>query len=679
MTSMTTRSYAVKVQKDFLEKITRAQPVQAIAELIWNGLDADATKVEVIIKEKSLGGMSEIVVKDNGVGIQYADAPTLFQNLGGSWKKAGTKTARNNRFLHGQEGRGRFKAFALGEIAEWDVVCLDNDVPKSFKIRMTATDLKKVDITEETVETARKESGVTLTISNLYKDHPSLVSDSGLQEFTETFALYLSNYRNVSIICDGKRIDPSSVIASKHSLDLSEIAIDDTTYPIKLEVIEWTSATSRALYLCTHEGFPIRRIEDRRFHIGPYQFSAYIKSEYLSILQKNGGIEIAELSPQINAAIDEAQTAIRTYFRKRAAQQARTIVEEWKKDEVYPYEGEAISRVEEVERQVFDIVSVNVAQYLPDFSSTPKKNKAFQLRMLKQSIEKSPEELQLILDEVLKLPKRKQTELAELLRDTSLSSIISASKMVADRLQFLTGLEAILFDTDKKKHLKERSQLHRIIAQNCWLFGEEYNLSVDDRSLSEVLRKHRELIGESAVIDEPVKHVSKSTGIVDLVLSRAIRRYKADELTHLVVELKAPKVKVDKKEIQQIEEYAMSVQKDERFRNVNTNWIFWAISDDYGDYAVHRMKNHAENNGKIHGEKNFSIWVKTWAQVLEENRARLQFFKEKLEYEADKGASLDYLKSRYSEFLEGVLVDEQELSESRHKEDESISTSTHAN
>ena len=112
-----------------------------------------------------------------------------------------------------------------------------------------------------------------------------------------------------------------------------------------------------------------------------------------------------------------------------------------------------------------------------------------------------------------------------------------------------TRIRALLFDAESKKRLKERSQLHRIIAQNCWLFGEEYNLSVDDQSLTEVLRKHRKLLGDNTVIDERVKHVSKERGIVDLVLSRAIRRHKADELTHLVVELKAPKVKIDRDEI----------------------------------------------------------------------------------------------------------------------------------
>jgi len=114
-------AYAVEVQADFLEKITRARPVQALAELIWNGLDADASKVQVRLDYNSLGAMSAIIIKDDGLGIPYAEAPELFRRLGGSWKKPGATTKRAGRFLHGQDGRGRFKSFALGLIAEWDV------------------------------------------------------------------------------------------------------------------------------------------------------------------------------------------------------------------------------------------------------------------------------------------------------------------------------------------------------------------------------------------------------------------------------------------------------------------------------------------------------------------------------------------------------------------------------
>ena len=653
---MANHSYPVEVQSDFLEKITRAKPIQALAELIWNSLDADASNVDVFVEQNELGATSRIIVRDNGTGMEYEQAPALFRNLGGSWKHSGS-TTKDGRFLHGQDGRGRFKVFGLGNVAEWNVTYLKGNGLSTFTIVMMAVKLKVVVISDEEAADPEKQRGVTLTISEMHKEFRSLTSEAGLQELKEIFALYLTDYTDVSISLDGSRIDPSGVIASQGSVNLSDIVDEGKAYPVRLDIIEWRSATNRALYLCNEKGFPLTKVE-RRFHIGSFQFSAYVKSAYISKLQKEGTLELTEMNPLMVAVADEAQEAIKEYFRNRAAQEARTVVEEWKESEVYPYEGEATTRIETAERQVFDIVAVNVAQYLTDFSTTPAKNKALHLRLLRQAIGKSPEELQLILEEVLKLPRRKQEELAELLRDVSLSAIISAAKMVADRLRFLAGLEATLFDTDNKKRLKERSQLHRIIAQNCWLFGEEYNLSVDDRSLTEVLRKHRKLIGDDTAIDEPVKHVSKKRGIVDLMLSRAIPRHKANDLTHLVVELKAPKVKIDRDEITQVEEYAISVMRDERFKSVKTTWVFWAISDDYGDYAGHRMNQRNGNNGKIYEADNATIWVKTWGQVLDENRARMQFFQEQLEYEADKGTSLKHLQENYSKFLQGVFVEE---------------------
>ena len=656
---MANHSYSVEVKSDFLEKITRANPIQALAEFIWNSLDADACTVDVYFEQNELGAMSRIIVRDDGTGMEYTAAPELFTSLGGSWKRTGATTKKEGRYLHGQDGRGRFKAFALGRIAEWEVIYQKGKSLFAFRVTMTATNMKEVMISDEDRVSLDKRPGVTLTISEPHKDYRSLMSDAGRQEFTEIFALYLADYKNASIAVDGNRIDPSAVIASQGSVNLGDVVDEDRAYPVRLDIIEWRSATNRALYLCNEKGFPLMQIE-RRFHVGAFQFSAYVKSEYIARLQKEGTLEFAEMNPKLILVADEAQEAIRNYFRDRAAQEARSVVEEWKESQVYPYEGEAETVIERAERQVFDIVAVTTSQYLPDFSTTASKNKAFHLRLLRQAIEKSPEELQLILGEVLKLPKRKQEELAELLRDVSLSAIISAAKIVADRLRFLTGLETILFDADSRKRLKERAQLHRIIAQNCWLFGEEFNLSVDDKSLTEVLRKHRRLLGDDAVIDEPVKHVSQERGIVDLMFSRAIRRHKADELTHLVVELKAPKVKIEEKQITQTEKYAISVMRDERFKSINTTWVFWVISDDYGDYAEYRMKSaHSYvNTGKIYEADNVSIWVKTWAQVLDENRTRLQFFQEKLEYEADKGASLKHLQEHYAKFLQGVVVEE---------------------
>jgi hypothetical protein len=92
------------------------------------------------------------------------------------------------------------------------------------------------------------------------------------------------------------------------------------------------------------------------------------------------------------------------------------------------------------------------------------------------------------LDEVLGLPLEKRQELIDLLKRTTLSAIISASAIIADRLEFLRGLETLIFDTDFKERTLERSQLHRLVAENTWIFGEQYGLSADDQSLTEVLK-----------------------------------------------------------------------------------------------------------------------------------------------------------------------------------------------
>ncbi|MEC9356542.1 MAG: ATP-binding protein [Pseudomonadota bacterium] len=645
-------THHVEVQQDFVEKITHAKPVLALAEMIWNALDADAIDVGVTFEYDALDSMSAIVVADNGTGIAYDRAPDLFKRLGGSWKRSAARTSQGNRYLHGQDGRGRFKAFALGRVADWKVAYKKGSEIWTFTIHMTASDPTKVIISDESRAGTDAAIGVTLRITEPHKDYRALTSEAGLQELTEVFALYLTDYQRVTVRVDGHKLDPSSAIVGRRSVDLTNIVERDESFPARLEIIEWRSMANRALYLCSETGFPLLEV-DRRFHIGAFQFSAYLRSRFITKIHAEDALGLAQMNPVIIAALDEAQQTIKDYFRGRAAEEARSIVDEWIAEKVYPFEGTATSPVERVERQVFDIVAANVAQYVPDVRSGSSNSKALHLRLLRNAIEKSPEELQFILDQVLKLPKRKQQELATLLRNVSLSSIISAAKIVADRLKFLAGLEAILFDTVHKQRLKERSQLHKIIADNCWLFGEEYGLSVNDRSLTEVLRQHRAQLGGDVIIDdEPVKHVTQERGIVDLMLSRAIRQHRANNLTHLVVELKAPKVKIDSKEITQVEGYAFSVARDERFRGVNTEWSFWALSDDYGDFAAQKI---LDSSGLIYQKGGIKIFVKSWAQVLDDNRSRLQFFQEKLEYQANKEEAFEFLQERYSTFMKGVV------------------------
>lgn len=643
--------YRLEVVDDFVNKETHATPVSALAELVWNCLDADATEVEVI-GEDSEFGKSRIIINDNGDGFSPEEAPKLFSQLGGSWKGLAGVSRKSKRFLHGAEGRGRLKAFSLGRVVDWHVCYKQADKQfASFTISMLENSLRDVRITSSSISKTGK-PGVRCVISDLRKEFQFFESPTFVQEFAEVFAVYLKNYRNVRISLPSGIVDPQAVIASTKDVKLPSVEFDSITYEVELSLIEWTVASERTLYLCNEAGLPLSQL-DLRIQAPGLNYSAYLKSSFLSKLSNEGSLGLGEMNAELVPIITKVKEEIKRFHRERTTAQSRNIIDQWKAESVYPFRSDPVTQIERVEREIFDMIAVQVSNLVPDFERTTKKGKGLQLRMLKQAIEKSPEDLQLILTEVLELSEKGQKDFARLLRETSLTAIISASKIVSDRLSFLTGLETLLFDVDEKKQLKERTHLHRLLAENTWIFGEEFSLSVDDQSLTQVLKKHLKACGVDVSIDAPVLRPNMKVGIVDLMLTRKIPCHREDQLDHLIVELKRPTVKLASKEIAQIKEYAFAIAEDERFKGVQTRWNFWLISNEMDAVCLREVNQSNRPQGILYqsDDKQITIWAKRWSELLHSNRQRLRFFQESLELSADKDASLQYLRDTYTSIL----------------------------
>lgn len=659
---MAVEHVSVAVQGDFIARQTRARPVPALAELIWNSLDGDATRVDVELVYGNLaGGLSRIVVYDNGDGFSRDDARILFGNLGGSWKRLTRLTKRSHRMVHGQEGRGRYKAFALGSLVRWKVCYASSDGNRAFEITLADSELTDVTISEEAPAVDRQ-CGVIVEIENVRRDFRAFETAEGLQELSEIFALYLINYRDVAISIAGETLDPERAIASQWKGALPDIVSSDGgADPADLHIIEWRADTRRTLYLCSNSGFPLDQFETK-FHVPGFSFSAYLKSPYVETLQNEGRLGLAEMDRPLAASIEAARDTIKNYFRDRAAARAKTIVDEWKAENIYPYVGEPQSTVERAERQVFEIVAAHVHDIAPDIGQSSTTTQALHLRMLRSAIERGPEELQLILKEVLDLPVKQQKELAALLQETTLTAIITAAKTVADRLKFISALESIVFDPETRGRLKERSQLHKILAENTWLFGEEYNLWVNDKDLRNVLVRHKKLLGSPISIDDPVKVVGQKRAIIDLMLSRTTRRHRADDIEHLVIELKAPRVKIGSDEMTQIRKYSLAVRQDARFAHVKgVRWHFWLVSNDYDELTRDAIETGPDAERRLIGRSdNHIIGIKTWGELIEENRARLQFFQEQMQHTVSESQAVAHLQEKYSKFLEGVVIDDSE-------------------
>jgi hypothetical protein len=650
---------SIEAKEDFLERLSSASAITALAELIWNGLDAGSNEIDVRFVKNGLDGLDEIHVRDQGSGIPHDQVQDLFGNLGASWKKdAGRKYGRA---LHGKNGQGRFKAFALGSNVTWNSTFSSPGGILSYQIKGVNSALDSLSYTDPTPAT-NKPTGTHVVVSHIEKSHGALLNDDAPRELTKLFAAYLSQYPGVSIVLNGVSIDPSGLQIFSKEIHLKPVPLSNgACVDVSVRVIEWNINTKRAIYLCDASGVSLHEI-DAGLHAKGFNFTAYIKSDHFREMDKGNFLVLDDLHPDVEALVSRGRDAVRTHFRRRLAARQRKIVEKWKQEDIYPFEEKAeLSPVEEAERQVFDILGVNLEAYLPKFEEADHNARKFTFMLLAQALKENPGSVQRIIADVLNLKKEEQDDLATLLNKTSLSNIISTAKIVANRLDFLHGLENLLFDEDTKPKFLERDQLHKILETEAWIFDEEYTLSGSEERLEEVLRKHIGHLGERKDGETDVDIGNGKRGRIDLQLSRAITP-RAGEKDYLIVELKRPTKKIDDEVITQVKKYANAVVNDERFHGVPARWKFVAVSNEMDEFA----RNDANQQGKPRGQVWISpngqvtVWVREWAEVINTVRARLQFINESLDYEADRESAKEYLLKAHEKFIPESEEDEDE-------------------
>ncbi len=561
----------------------------------------------------------------------------------------------NGRALHGKNGKGRFKAFALGERVEWNTIYQKDDKQFSYRITGSAQTLDDFETSDPIeIESHNSSNGTEVIINNLKHSFSSLINDSVYLELAKIFAAYLTEYPGLRFEYNGIKVDPKSAQIHTDEYRLGDIEISNgRKVDVSVAIIEWNIATERAILLCDSKGISLHELQIGKIRAPGFNFTAYIKSDYFLELDKCNQLGLAELDPDVLAIVKVVKNKVKEHFRRRILENQSEIVEQWKKEHIYPYEDKLnLDPVELVERQVFDILAVNVQSYLPSFESTDIKSRKFTFRLLAQAIRDNPESVQKIIGEVLGLKKEEQDDLAELLEKTQLSSIISSAKIVANRLDFLIGLENLLFDKESKKTLLERDQLHKILENEAWLFHEEFCLSGSEQRLEEVLKTHLDKLGKREDSTTPVEVGEGRTGRVDIMLHKAIQP-RTGEYEYLIVELKRPSQKINAEVLQQIESYAMAVANDQRFRGVPARWTFMAISNELDDFAKRKSNQRNCPNGQVYddSELNITVWAKPWADIINNARARLLFINQQLAYEADRDSAKEYLKKTYSKFI----------------------------
>ncbi len=97
------------------------KPVAALAELISNAWDADATRVDVTYPGEFDEG-SEIIIEDNGLGMTYAECQERYLEVGLGRRELYSDVTPGGRPVLGRKGIGKFAGFGIAGVIKVETV-----------------------------------------------------------------------------------------------------------------------------------------------------------------------------------------------------------------------------------------------------------------------------------------------------------------------------------------------------------------------------------------------------------------------------------------------------------------------------------------------------------------------------------------------------------------------------
>ncbi|MBK8045335.1 MAG: hypothetical protein IPK21_23385 [Haliscomenobacter sp.] len=229
----------------------------------------------------------------------------------------------------------------------------------------------------------------------------------------------------------GRLLDFSSAIKNKTEHEIIRVIDTNEEIPFKIHIIEWNKQPdeNKTLYFCGANGMVLHQtdLNIRKVNI---PVTTYILSPYIQELYDKNQLHLEELPPFLGEIIQDAKKLTKDYVRAQIAAGARNIIEELKQQKIYPYTVEPITSVEKVERDVFDIVTHQLHEYLPSFQTQETQGKKLMLTLVKEALEKDTGAFKKIMTEVLNLPTKKQEELMEIIEKTSLENVIDTMREV---------------------------------------------------------------------------------------------------------------------------------------------------------------------------------------------------------------------------------------------------------
>lgn len=622
----------------------------AFCELINNSIQAKSKNIWINIDytpEEEIHPLiiKKITIKDDGKGVHINNVDKKLLDIGTANKEGG-------------KGIGRFASFQIGKKVDIETVgysSTDNNfskiyIPLSFDSFGRNINVSEIDIAtnEEILSGNNHSTYYKVTISELYSstitdnEPKKKIIDKFLKEnisdaIFERYPLKIFN-EEINFFINNKKINPKDYVLNKPIRKATTfIDTKGKKHKVLFNFMQIKNYEKIKVFLTTKNA-------------GLNTISKGFEYDASWLSPKIGGWFIYITSPTISSDLyrnidlddlDEDWKKYRTlikeqlniFFKERNIE-FDNFSEKLKRDDYYPYKIKSSSRSKII---LFD----KLAYLVEDKYHILNENN--QLReiiypLIDRTI--SNGELSRILENILKLNKKMTSKFVQLLDKTDLENIIEFSDKVASKLEDIEFLEKLVY-SEISKNVKERKELHKFLEKMLWVFGEEFNDTtrlLSDKNLQNNLSKLRQdclIYKPSKSKDNVNTEIKKNVkSITDLFMyHERILDYKKREV--LIVELKAPKVKISPKEIAQVMKYARQIEKLSSLSD-KINYKVLLISSDINSDAQFEIdgRKKDEDNPYLffrNENKNIEVWIMKWVDLIENVKRKLKYMSAILE------------------------------------------------
>jgi hypothetical protein len=651
---MTTKSDAYKLKWKFDSRITSqhfgalkyGSSTRAIGELVANSFDAGATVVDIELRFTELGAADSLVVADNGRGISPDDLANRFVVVGVS----PIDQSRSGRI--GKFGVGRMAVHRIGNVSDWTTVSRSKS-GEGASLRFTLrSGSSGTPLTVEPATVAPDEpTGTRIEVFNLLDSGQEALTPARIRDhLLIQYCRYLLGHPKREIRVQGEALNVQQMVHQRETESIP--ASDDVPAEARIDHLLLTRPADPTRFpeqvLFSGKGGTVAGVKLEEapspFYLGLVEcayLDEIVTSNREGIVQMDGGF--AHLR---EAVLDR----VRGFGERFRAKQSKRFIEQARESASYPYRAVPQDSVEIVEQAVYDVTLEKLNESLRIDRMNAKQQSVI-FRLWQRAV--TNENMLPILSEVLGLKDEDVEKFRKLLETTKLDSIIRLASEVAARLRFLDVLHELVYG-DFAKHVKERSQLHKILEPHCWLFGSKYHLAASDQQFRAVIRRHRTDADLDPIADDTLDSIAGINDIPDLFLA-AQRDYPTDppfpKYHRLLVELKRPSVSVGAKEVAQAKRYAKTVLKSAEFDQSSTHWDVFVVSSGVtGDIEEDRNQK-GLSRGCVFDYDNVTVFVHSWGEIIDRARDEMRLVQRHLEKKSGELNVSAYLRANFPDIV----------------------------